>query len=105
MNNEPSKCDCCGNSDRPTTVRCCSFGAFSMAYCDVCEPMYAELKTFAEYFKGPRGSHCCTYDPDSDKYYLGLSGKHQPIELKDGTVFDTRSEFVDWARKKEGLNP
>lgn len=96
-----STCDVCGKSDRPTTVACSGLGAFSLAYCDVCRAIYAE-PNFAVETVGEEVCDICTvYDHERDCYLVPATNEPCPIELKDGTKFDTRSEFVAYLDEKK----
>lgn len=96
-----SKCDICGKIDLPTHVRSSGLGAFSMAYCEVCLPMGAEINIFNdEELEDIREGFFCTYCRTTDRYLDSHTKKPIPIiRNSDKKEYITRSEYIKDNRK------
>jgi hypothetical protein len=101
MTDKDKKCDVCGHTEFYTGVCSSALGAMSLAWCDICLAMGAEMRPILEGIGDIRKDFSvCYYDPLKDSYIDFHTKEVVPITLKDGTELKTRTEFVKHMEKK-----
>lgn len=85
-------CEICSKDDLPTYVVSSSLVAMSNNICLCCSAMGAELDGMQDLF----GDYL-TFDKLSDSYKV--KGQVYNIQVRDGSSFETRSEFVNHYKK------
>lgn len=88
-----SRCECCGNADRPVRVGSSGIGPVSLAWCDICLVVGAEPRWATDAVEPPEGV-VVVYDAPSDRYVNYPSGTVSPVRFNDGREFQTRAEVV-----------
>ena len=89
-------CEICSKDDLPTFVISSGLGPMSNNVCVCCSAMGAEIDGMQDLF----GDYL-TFDKLSDSYKV--KDKVYCIQVRDGSSFETRSEFVNHYKKLKEL--
>lgn len=95
---ENRKCEICGHDDLETNVFASGLVPISFNYCRIC----GELEALPKFLLEDGIIIGLYYDKKTDTYKQSMTHETFPLELMNGMIFQTRSEFARFLKEKEG---